>query len=119
MKHILQALIILFIVIMIATSNPARAGFSIWPGLVEKPPAEYSSGSFTARTQFYDNFEDVDAMCKLRNGPLPFRATYLGCYIPYEDLIIAPSQNGDLVRSAVLIHEQAHARGWRHIIPKE
>ena len=118
MKHFLQSLDILFVVISIfAMTNPSTGkDFSVWPGSVEKPPVEYSEGPYSAKTIFIDDFKDVDSFCKNALGPLPFNAIYLGCYIPNSDTIIAPTQNGDYVRKAILIHEQAHARGWRHFI---
>ena len=121
MKHLFHAIGILLVVIIfvIISSSSKGRDFTVWPGNIEKPPIEYSTGDFSATTIFIDDFDKIDEYCQTQLGVLPFNAKYLGCYIPITNTIVAPTQNGDYVRRAILLHEQAHARGWRHIIPKE
>ena len=113
MTRFLQILAIILLVITIASVSVGK-DFSVWPGSVEKPPEQYSEGTFTAKTIFFDDFKEVHEYCENALGPLPIRAVYLGCYVPDTDTIVAPTQTGDYVRKAILFHEQAHARGWRH-----
>lgn len=116
LKSFAVACVILAMGFFIMIPPASATDFRVWPGVVEKPPAEYSSGPYTAQTLFLPEFDGVNAYCNLHLGPLPMHGYYLGCYIPDEDLIVAPTQTGDVVRWAVLLHEEAHARGWRHLI---
>lgn len=89
------------------------ATIAIWPGNVEKPPAEYIDKPYVAKIEEYETSEEVDARCRWINGAIPRGKTYLACYSPLYQTIVVPIQD-DRVAKALLIHEAAHASGWRH-----
>lgn len=87
---------------------------------VERPPAEYSSGpTQSGRTYALElpSAAAVDFLCRLGLGPPPRRGSaWWGCYRPDMDAVIVPARGAwrEAERRAIVAHEWAHARGWRH-----
>lgn len=89
---------------------------------VEPPPAEYTTGpTLTGRTYEIDLDDPfmVSYLCTLALGPAwPKGGYWLGCYNARMDAVIVPARGAwpsERERLALIAHEWAHARGWKHV----
>lgn len=89
---------------------------------VEPPPPEYATGAtLTGRTYEIDLPDAfmVSYLCTLALGPAWPRGGYwMGCYNARMDAVIVPAKGAwpsEAERQALIAHEWAHARGWRHV----
>lgn len=89
---------------------------------VEPPPDEYAAGpTLTGRTYEIDLDDPfmVSYLCTLALGPAwPRGAYWMGCYNVAMDAVIVPAKGAwpsEDERQALIAHEWAHARGWRHV----
>jgi hypothetical protein len=100
-----------------------------WLGLhrtevTEQPPAQYAAGPTVSRDTWQlelRSADDVARYCLRLLGPLarewrPGRY-YMGCYDVRLDAVVVPTKGAwpsEREREAIIAHEWAHARGWRH-----
>lgn len=88
---------------------------------VEAPPFAYASGpTLTGATTQLDlpDAAQVDYLCQLALGPTWPRGGYwMACYNGRTDTVIVPAEGAwpsEAERRALIDHEWAHARGWKH-----
>lgn len=88
---------------------------------VESPPLRYAQGpTLTGRTYSIElpDARQVDYICTLALGPAwPKGGYWMGCYNGAMDAVIVPAKGAwpsEAERQALIAHEWAHARGWKH-----
>lgn len=89
---------------------------------VEAPPLQYADGpTISGRTGMIELADpaQVDQLCSLTLGRAWPRGSYwMGCYNVTTDAVIVPAKGAwpsEAERQALIAHEWAHARGWRHV----
>lgn len=104
----------------LVTTRPLEAPPTV--RAVEAPPLRYSQGptlsGHTETLELSDPLE-VDHRCARKLGTAwPRGAHWMGCYDSDLDLVIVPAKGAwpsERERQALIAHEWAHARGWRHV----
>lgn len=88
---------------------------------VEAPPLRYTEGpTLTGKTWMLElpDARQVDQLCTQALGPTWPRGGYwMGCYDGRLDVVIVPAKGAwpsEVERKALMVHEWAHARGWKH-----
>lgn len=89
---------------------------------VETPPPEFASGPTLTGKTFELDLDDpfkVSYLCTLALGATwPPGGYWMGCYNDRMDAVIVPGPGvwpSEAERQALVAHEWAHARGWRHV----
>ncbi|RAK54787.1 hypothetical protein [Phenylobacterium soli] len=89
---------------------------------VEPPPQEFAAGPTLTGHTYELDLDDVfkvSYLCTLALGPTwPPGGYWMGCYDARMDAVIVPAKGAwpsETERRALVAHEWAHARGWRHV----